>query len=76
MLAMKTLGKFPSRRMRRMRHDDFSRRLMSETKLSVDDLIYPVFVLDGENRTEQVASMPGIAATASVRFSPSSTNTG
>jgi porphobilinogen synthase len=46
--------------MRRMRVDDFSRRLMRENKLSVDDLIYPVFVLDGENRREAVASMPGV----------------
>ena len=46
--------------MRRMRHDDFSRRLMRETRLTVDDLIYPVFVLDGENRSEAVASMPGV----------------
>jgi len=43
-----------------MRRDDFSRRLMRETALSVDDLIYPVFVLDGDGRREAVASMPGI----------------
>lgn len=47
-------------RMRRMRRDDFSRRLMREHRLSVDDLIYPVFVLEGENREEAVASMPGV----------------
>ena len=46
--------------MRRMRRDDFSRRLMRETRLTVDDLIYPVFVLDGENRSEAVPSMPGV----------------
>ncbi|MCK5481977.1 MAG: porphobilinogen synthase [Gammaproteobacteria bacterium] len=46
--------------MRRMRHDDFSRRLMQETRLSVADLIYPVFVLDGKTQHEPVASMPGI----------------
>jgi porphobilinogen synthase len=46
--------------MRRMRRDDFSRRLMRETVLSVDDLIYPVFVLGGKGRREAVASMPGI----------------
>ncbi|MEJ2652010.1 MAG: porphobilinogen synthase [Gammaproteobacteria bacterium] len=46
--------------MRRMRHDDFSRRLMRETVLTVDDLIYPLFVLSGEGRREAVASMPGI----------------
>ncbi|MEW5942951.1 MAG: porphobilinogen synthase [Pseudomonadota bacterium] len=57
---MHTLGKYPHKRMRRMRRDDFSRRMMREHRLTADDLIYPVFVLDGENRTEQVASMPGV----------------
>jgi len=51
---------YPGTRMRRMRHDDFSRRLMRETQLSVADLIYPVFVLEGEAVREPVASMPGI----------------
>jgi porphobilinogen synthase len=46
--------------MRRMRRDDFSRRLMRENVLTANDLIYPVFVLDGEQRTESVASMPGV----------------
>jgi porphobilinogen synthase len=46
--------------MRRMRRDEFSRRLMRETTLSAGDLIYPVFVLDGKARTEKVASMPGV----------------
>jgi porphobilinogen synthase len=53
-------GQFPARRMRRMRRDDFSRRLMSENQLTVNDLIYPVFVLDGENQREAIASMPGV----------------
>jgi len=57
---MKTYGQFPAVRMRRMRRDDFSRRLMREHRLSADDLIYPVFILDGKNRTEKVASMPGV----------------
>ena len=57
---MHTLGKYPHKRMRRMRHDEFSRRLMRETLLTPADLIYPVFVLDGDNRSEQVASMPGV----------------
>ncbi len=57
---MQILGSFPSVRMRRMRRDEFSRRLMREHRLSVDDLIYPVFVLDGKNRREAVASMPGV----------------
>ena len=47
--------------MRRMRRDDFSRRLMRESVLTVDDLIYPVFVLEGKDCSEAVASMPGIA---------------
>jgi porphobilinogen synthase len=57
---MKIYGQFPAVRMRRMRRDDFSRRLMRETVLSANDLLYPVFVLDGKNRTENVASMPGV----------------
>ncbi len=51
---------FPSSRMRRMRFHDFSRRLMRENKLSTDDLIYPMFVIDGENKREKISSMPGI----------------
>ncbi len=58
---MKVYGSFPSVRMRRMRRNDFSRRLMRENVLTPDDLIYPVFVLDGKNHTEAVASMPGVA---------------
>ena len=53
-------GGFPHIRMRRMRRDVFSRRLMREHRLSGDDLIYPVFVLDGSGRREAVASMPGV----------------
>lgn len=47
-------------RPRRMRKDEFSRRLMRENRLTANDLIYPVFVLEGENRTEAVPSMPGV----------------
>jgi len=54
------MGQFPARRMRRMRRDDFSRRLMAENQLTVNDLIYPVFVLEGENQCEKIASMPGV----------------
>ena len=54
-------GKFPERRHRRMRRDDFSRRLMREHRLSADDLIYPVFVLDGSGREEAVPSLPGVS---------------
>jgi len=53
-------GRFPAIRKRRMRRDDFSRRLMRESRLSVDDLIQPVFVLEGEGQREAVASMPGV----------------
>ena len=51
---------FPSTRMRRMRKDDFSRRMMRETVLTPDDFIWPVFIIEGENRTETVDSMPGV----------------
>lgn len=53
-------GKYPGRRMRRMRRDDFSRRLMREHILTCDDLIYPVFILEGKRKTEAVSSMPGV----------------
>jgi len=51
---------YPTTRMRRMRRDDFSRRLMRETTLTPDDFIYPVFVLEGQGEREPVPSMPGI----------------
>ncbi|GGC92374.1 porphobilinogen synthase [Halopseudomonas salina] len=51
---------FPNTRLRRARRDDFSRRLVRETRLSVDDLIYPMFVLEGTGQREAVASMPGV----------------
>ena len=57
---MNQKGAFPATRMRRMRRDDFSRRLMRESSLGADDFIYPVFVLAGRGRTEAVASMPGV----------------
>ncbi len=60
-MAFSFAGRFPERRMRRMRRDDFSRRLMRENRLSADDLIYPVFVLDGRDREEPVPSLPGIS---------------
>src|SRR5690606_30146353 len=52
--------RFPQIRMRRMRRDDFSRRLMRETVLTPDDLIYPIFVVEGKGERQQVPSMPGI----------------
>src|SRR5271167_3970738 len=51
---------FPSTRLRRMRRDEFSRRLMRETQLSVDALIYPIFVVDRAKQRQPVGSMPGI----------------
>jgi porphobilinogen synthase len=61
---MKTTGDmartFPHTRMRRMRRDEFSRRLMRETQLSVDALIYPLFVVEGRRQRQAIASMPGI----------------
>lgn len=53
-------GTFPGRRMRRVRRHDFSRRLVAENQLTVNDLIYPVFVMEGQNRQQEVASMPGV----------------
>jgi porphobilinogen synthase len=67
---MNIYGNFPSVRMRRMRRDDFSRRLMREHVLTADDLIYPVFVLDGKGRTEKVPSMPGIERVTLDRLLP------
>ena len=59
-MSRQSYGQFPSIRMRRGRRTPALRRLVAETTLSVDDLIYPVFVLDGKNQTEAVPSMPGI----------------
>ena len=57
---MKILGAFPAVRMRRMRRNEFSRRLMRENVLTANDLIYPVFIIEGESRVEKVVSMPGV----------------
>ena len=57
---MNVYGSFPAVRMRRMRRNDFSRRLMRETVLTANDFIYPVFIVDGKNRTQKVESMPGV----------------
>jgi porphobilinogen synthase len=51
---------FPAHRPRRMRRDDWSRRLMQENSVSSNDLIYPVFLLEGSNQSQAVASMPGV----------------
>jgi porphobilinogen synthase len=60
-MSFQFTGRFPAKRPRRMRRDDFSRRLARETRLSADDFIYPVFVHDGERRQAPVASLPGVA---------------
>ena len=57
---MLPLGRFPAVRMRRMRKAAFSRRLMREHRLSTDDLIYPLFVIEGKGRTVKVDAMPGV----------------
>ncbi len=57
---MTSFGQFPQKRMRRMRRDKLSRRLMRENHLRADDFIYPVFVLNGKNRKEKIPSMPGV----------------
>jgi porphobilinogen synthase len=67
---MNLYGSFPALRMRRMRRDEFSRRLMRETVLTSNDLIYPVFVLDGARRTQKVSSMPGIERMSVDRLLP------
>jgi len=63
-------GVFPGTRMRRMRRDDFSRRLMCEHTLTASDFIYPVFVLEGAGRTEAVGSMPGVERMSLDRLLP------
>ena len=57
---MHVLGHYPQKRMRRMRHDEFSRRLMRENTLTASDLILPVFVMEGEGRRQAVPTMPGV----------------
>ncbi len=59
-MSIACLGSYPSHRPRRMRRSDFSRRLMRRSVLSVDDLVYPVFVTEGMARREGIRSMPGI----------------
>jgi porphobilinogen synthase len=58
---MNVYGSYPAVRMRRMRRDDFTRRMMREHRLTTDDLIYPVFVFEGRNAEQPVPSMPGVA---------------
>src|SRR5690348_9926213 len=65
-----SLGRYPSRRMRRGRRDDFTRRLIREARLAPDDLILPVFVREGTNVAEPVATMPGVTRVSVDRLFP------
>ncbi|MEO7742668.1 MAG: porphobilinogen synthase [Usitatibacter sp.] len=64
------LGRFPQRRMRRSRREDFARRLVREARLAPEDLILPLFVLDGAGAVEPVASMPGVSRRSIDRLLP------
>ena len=64
------LGKFPQRRMRRARRDDFSRRLVRQARLAAEDMILPVFVLEGHGKVEPVGSMPGVVRQSLDRLLP------
>jgi porphobilinogen synthase len=67
---MQVYGSFPAVRMRRMRRADFSRRLMRENALTTDDLIYPVFVIEGRGRSQPVPSMPGVSRYTADKLMP------
>ena len=67
---MLPLAKYPQRRMRRNRHDDFSRRMIREHVLTPDDFIYPVFVIEGSGATHPVPSMPGVNRVSLDRLLP------
>ena len=55
------MRRFPYTRLRRNREKDFVRRLVRENRVSADDLIYPMFIIDGDNTTTDIPSMPGIS---------------
>jgi len=67
---MDTLGRYPQRRMRRLRRDDFSRRMVREHELTPDDFIYPVFVVEGSGVVQSVPSMPGVSRLSLDRLIP------
>ena len=69
-MSQSSFGQFPLNRLRRSRRTAALRRLVAETQLCADDLIYPVFVLDGKNRTEAVDSMPGVQRLSIDRLLP------
>ena len=60
-MSLAFTGRFPARRLRRMRRDDFSRRMMRESRLGAEDFIYPVFVQEGADRATPVPSLPGVS---------------
>ena len=57
---MKIIGKFPYTRLRRVRNSDWVRRLISENNLSANDLVMPIFIIEGKNKIAPIKSMPGI----------------
>ena len=57
---MKIIGKFPKTRLRRVRNEDWMRRLVAESNLSTNDLILPIFIKEGKNQVEKIKSMPGV----------------
>ena len=67
---MKILGKYPSVRLRRNRKSDWSRRLVADNNLNVNDLILPIFVTDGKNKIEPIKSMPGICRYSVDKINP------
>ena len=69
-----TDARFPQTRLRRLRQEGWARRLVSENHLSVDDLIWPIFVREGQGEVEDVATMPGVQRVTIDRLSPSATS--
>ena len=59
-MKMKILGKYPNLRLRRNRKSDWSRRLVEENNLTVNDLILPIFVMEGKNKLKKIKSMPNV----------------
>ena len=57
---MRILGKFPNTRLRRVRNSDWVRRPISENNLSTNDLIYPIFIIEGKNKVEKIKTMPNV----------------
>ncbi len=68
--ASSSIAPYPALRMRRMRKDAFSRALMRENQVQASDLIYPVFIIEGQNQTQAVSSMPGVERLSVDRLMP------